>query len=122
MLLVEDDASIGEMYKLRLEGEGWEVHHVRDGDAAVAWLGEHPLPRAVLLDVMLPGRNGISVLEDIRAQERTRDLTVLIVSNSPGLGGPLERAQELGVAGWRIKSQLTPTALAAELKRLVGAP
>ena len=67
ILLVEDDAAIRDMTRLALERDGFEVHAAEDGPAGLEAFREHS-PDLVLLDVMLPGLDGVSVCRQIRAQ------------------------------------------------------
>jgi DNA-binding response OmpR family regulator len=67
ILLVEDDAAIRDMTRLALERDGFEVHAAEDGPAGLEAFREQP-PDVVLLDVMLPGLDGVSVCRQIRAQ------------------------------------------------------
>ncbi|WP_099331772.1 MtrAB system response regulator MtrA [Actinomyces minihominis] len=66
ILVVDDDASLAEMIGIVLRSEGFEVFECFDGSGAQAAF-EACDPHLVLLDVMLPGRNGIQICEDIRA-------------------------------------------------------
>lgn len=65
ILVVDDDASLAEMIGIVLRTEGYEVFECFDGDEAMAAF-EQCEPHLVLLDVMLPGRNGIEICQDIR--------------------------------------------------------
>ena len=67
ILLVEDDAAIRDMTRLALERDGFEVHAAEDGPAGLEAFREHA-PDVVLLDVMLPGLDGVSVCRQIRGQ------------------------------------------------------
>lgn len=65
--VVEDEEHIAEGLIFNLEAEGFRVHHEADGDAALAWLtNTEEKPAAVLLDVMLPGRDGFSIVRSLR--------------------------------------------------------
>jgi DNA-binding response OmpR family regulator len=67
IMLVEDEEHIAQGLLFNLEAEGYRTHHEADGDAALAWLLAAPeQPAAVLLDVMLPGRDGFSILRELR--------------------------------------------------------
>ena len=67
ILVVDDDSSLAEMLTIVLEGEGFETMVVSDGARALPALRESP-PDLVLLDLMLPGMNGIDVCRAIRAE------------------------------------------------------
>jgi DNA-binding response OmpR family regulator len=67
ILLVEDDAAIRDMTRLALERDGFEVDTAADGPAGLEAFHEGS-PDLVLLDIMLPGLDGVSVCRHIRAQ------------------------------------------------------
>ena len=71
--LVEDDTDIREMERYALENSGYDVSEFGDGTEFLAAL-ERSLPDLVLLDIMLPGLDGLSVLQKIRSSEKTRQL------------------------------------------------
>jgi len=65
--VVEDEEHLAQGLIFNLEAEGYRVHHESDGDAALAWLlAANPQPAAILLDVMLPGRDGFSIVAALR--------------------------------------------------------
>lgn len=67
VLVVDDDTALAEMLGIVLRGEGFEPYFVADGDKALAAFREAK-PDLVLLDLMLPGRDGIEVCRLIRAE------------------------------------------------------
>ncbi|MFM9815739.1 response regulator, partial [Streptomyces scabiei] len=67
VLVVDDDTALAEMLGIVLRGEGFEPSFVADGDKALAAFREAK-PDLVLLDLMLPGRDGIEVCRLIRAE------------------------------------------------------
>jgi two-component system response regulator len=89
ILLVEDNPD-DEALTLRAFARnhiGNEIHVVRDGAEAIDWLlgddaASRPLPAVVLLDLKLPKIDGLEVLRQIRASERTRFLPVVILTSS----------------------------------------
>jgi two-component system response regulator len=106
VLLVDDDANDEELARIALERS--KIPHrlvvVRDGVAALDWLfrrGEHAgreddnPPRVVLLDLKLPKINGLEVLEQIRADERTRTQPVVVFTSSME-ASDLESSYRLG--------------------------
>ena len=78
ILLVEDEEHLAEGLLFNLEAEGYRTHHEADGDAALAWLLEHADElAAVLLDVMLPGRDGFSIVRALRRAGRFTPVLLL---------------------------------------------
>jgi len=119
-LIVEDDASIAEMYRMHLQQEGWDVTVAGDGEAGLRWALSEP-PSVVVLDIMLPRLDGFGVLEAIRADPRTRDVPVIVFSNSQDGADYPERAQRLGVIDWLVKNGTTPADLSRRLDEVVDA-
>src|SRR5476649_1448532 len=67
IVLVEDEEHIAEGLLYNLAAEGYRTHHESDGDSALAYLLNPPEPpAAILLDVMLPGRDGFSIVRALR--------------------------------------------------------
>jgi DNA-binding response OmpR family regulator len=66
--LVEDEEHLADALLFNLKAEGYRVHHEADGEAALDWLlHAEERPRAVLLDVMLPGMDGFAIARALRA-------------------------------------------------------
>lgn len=80
VLIAEDEAHIVESLAFILGRAGYEVDDVRDGEAALAQVRSPHPPDLLVLDVMLPLRNGFEVLKALRADARTRDLPVLMLT------------------------------------------
>jgi len=78
-LVVEDDADIASLISHYLERDGWRCDIARDGLEAVAKLGVETY-RLVVLDLQLPGKDGLSVLTQIRATPKLKNLPVVIVT------------------------------------------
>ena len=79
VLVVEDDPGVRGMLELLLATEGLETETVTDGIQAMSRL-DGPPPDLVLLDVMMPGADGFSVLKAIRGLEGWKDIPVVVVS------------------------------------------
>ncbi|MBX3189223.1 MAG: response regulator transcription factor [Labilithrix sp.] len=76
VLVVEDDASIAIGLRINLESEGYVVHVAEDGDAGLE-LARRVAPDLIILDVMLPKRNGLEVLHALRAEGKTMPIIIL---------------------------------------------
>jgi DNA-binding response OmpR family regulator len=119
VLFVEDDRLIAEMYRLKLEAEGFAVEIAYDGEAGVRQALADP-PDLVLLDILLPRLDGIEVLRRLRAERATRRVPVLILSNAVGLGGREEEARALGIVDWVVKANVTPSGLVTRVNRILA--
>ena len=109
VLFIEDDPAVAEMYKLKLELDGYTVVVARDGEEGLKVAGESP-PDIIFLDTRLPKMDGFAVLEKLRSVDRTRDIPVIILSNY-GERELVDRGLKLGALEYLIKSQTTPANL-----------
>jgi len=78
ILVVEDEEHLAQGLLFNLEAEGYRTHHESDGEAALQWmLAPEHAPDAVVLDVMLPSRDGFSILRALRAAGRYTPVLLL---------------------------------------------
>ena len=110
VLFVEDDPSVAQMYKLKLELDGYQVTVASDGEQALEMATSNP-PDIVFLDIRLPKMDGLAVLEKLRETENTKQVPVVILSNYSERE-LVERGLKLGALEYLIKSQTTPAKLA----------
>ncbi|TNM37365.1 response regulator [Nocardioides albidus] len=113
VLVCEDDAATRAVIIDLLRSHGYNVIGAASGEEALA-LAAKKAPDAVLMDLTLPGVDGWSAIAAIRAEERTRDVPVLIVSGSEPGPAPTP------VAAW-LSKPLDVTALLASLQDVIGA-
>jgi two-component system phosphate regulon response regulator PhoB len=113
VLFVEDDTAIAQMYKLKLELDGYRVDVAGDGEMALQ-MARSWVPDIIFLDIRLPKLNGLEVLEALRADPLTRAVPVVILS-SHSEKELVERGAKLGVLDHLIKSKTTPANLAVGL-------
>jgi CheY-like chemotaxis protein len=102
ILIVEDDPDLVALMRRWLERDGHRVEQAANGAAALEALAREPLPHLVLLDVMLPKVDGFEVLRRLRAEPRTRDLPVVMVS-SFSRDKDAARGRALGAADYIVK-------------------
>ncbi len=79
VLLIEDEVNIAEAIRFLLTRDGWAVDTHADGASAMARIRE-VRPDILVLDVMLPGRSGYEILEDLRGDAGLADLPVLVLT------------------------------------------
>lgn len=109
VLLIEDDRDTLEMYKLKLEKDGYKVHVAMDGEEGVRRATELT-PDIVFLDIRLPKKDGFTVLEELRNQPDTADIPVIILSNY-GEKELVDRGLKLGAMEFLVKAQTSPIVL-----------
>jgi CheY-like chemotaxis protein len=109
VLFIEDDPTVAQMYKLKLELDGYQVTMAKDGEEGLQ-LANDVKPDIIFLDIRLPKMDGFAVLERLRGNEQTRHIPVVILSNY-GERELVERGLKLGALEYLIKSQTTPANL-----------
>lgn len=105
VLIVEDDLAIAEMYRIQLVADGYRVQVVGTAAEALSAI-DRCAPDLVLLDVLLPGRDGFAVLEHLRGADEAAP-PVVILSNY-GEPAMVDRGLSLGALDYFVKSRVTP--------------
>ena len=117
ILLVEDDRFLRRACEVSLRQRGFVVATAADGEEALRKVRAEP-PDLVLLDLLMPKMTGIEVLRAMRAEEATRGIRVLILSNS-SREQDAEEIQKLEVSGYFVKANLSLQALGDQVARLL---
>jgi DNA-binding response OmpR family regulator len=116
ILLVEDDDILQRMYQKRLQSEGYEVIQARDGKTGLS-LAKSDQPDLILLDIMLPGGlNGFDVLEQLKRDQKTKDIAVLVLTN---LDSEEKVAKEIGASGYLVKVNTKPDQVIVKVNELL---
>jgi CheY-like chemotaxis protein len=80
VLLVEDDADTREVMRHTIEKMGVPVAEAANGRAALTWLGDHPAPSMILLDLMMPEMDGFEFLDVLAARAEWREIPVIVIT------------------------------------------
>jgi DNA-binding response OmpR family regulator len=105
ILLAEDDRFLRRAAEVTLKQRGFNVLLACDGQEALDMARAYQ-PDLLLLDLLMPRKTGMEVLTELRAQPGTRDIRVLILSNS-SKELEMQSARTLGVAGYWIKANIS---------------
>lgn len=118
ILLVEDDDTLAEIYRQRLQLEGFNTRRSKDGEEALKDAIEFN-PDLILLDVMIPRMNGFDVLDILRNTEQTKNMRIIMLT---ALSQPkdAERAKELGADDFLVKSQVVISDVVDRIKHHLG--
>ncbi len=120
ILLVEDEAFLSSLLALKLEQQGFNVEKAMDGEEAFELL-KTIRPDLILLDLILPKRNGFEFLELLRNDPNFSKTPVIITSNL-GQDSDIERGKNFGVIEYIVKNRLSIDELidkvSSEVKKL----
>ena len=93
ILVADDEPNIVLSLEFLLKQAGFRVRTVADGEAALAAIAQEP-PNLVLLDVMIPGRDGYAVCQEIRSNPAWRDVRIIMLTAK---GGEIQREKGLSL-------------------------
>ncbi|MCG7531246.1 phosphate regulon transcriptional regulator PhoB [Psychrobium sp. MM17-31] len=116
ILVVEDEAAIREMLCFVLEQQGFDVVEAHDYASAVDCLVE-PVPDLILLDWMFPGGNGISLAKEIKRNDLTKDVPIIMLT-ARGEEEDKIRGLEVGADDY-ITKPFSPKELIARIKAVL---
>lgn len=105
IVIVEDEASLADIYKTRLELLGYVCFVAHDGLEALALI-EKERPSLVLLDLMLPKLAGDQILKVMRSTDWGKNIKVLVISNLNENDAPAG-IRDQGIAGYAVKANLS---------------
>jgi len=120
ILLIEDDPFLSSLLGNRLKREGFDLVSVKSGAEAIKELkapsaGSGQAPDLILLDIILPGKSGFEVLEDMKSDPQLPKVPVVIISNL-GQDADIEKGKELGAAEYIVKAKVSIDDLVAKIK------
>ena len=117
ILLIEDDRFLRRAGEASLRQRGFEVTVAADGAEGLAKVRAE-IPDLILLDLLMPKVSGLEVLRALRAEEATRSVPVLILSNS-SREQDLQEIKDLGVVDYLVKANLSLQELGDRVARLL---
>jgi DNA-binding response OmpR family regulator len=117
IFIIEDDEIVAEIYKDKLQAEGYDVEVAHDGESGYMRLKTFK-PDLLLLDMMVPELVGVDILRMLRAKPGFKDLPIIAFSGSDEL---LEEARRLGATRVLSKGEYVPTQIVARITEVIAA-
>jgi len=118
ILVVEDDSVLRYVLMEKLKNTGYVVFGAEDGEVAIKKIKDEK-PDLVLLDILMPKKDGMEVLEEMNVDEEMNSIPVIIISNS-GQPVEIERAKKLGAKDFLIKAVFDPNEVLEKVKKLLN--
>lgn len=116
VLLVEDDKLLSQLVSTKLKSSGYVPMIADDGLKALS-LTEKFAPNVVILDLMLPGRDGYLILEDLKKIEKTKHIPVVVFSNRSD-ETDIDKAMKLGAQSYFVKAMTELDQVISEVEKL----
>lgn len=117
ILVVEDDKFLANAYRIKLSKAGFEVKIAYDGEEVISTL-ETFTADLIILDLVMPKKDGFKVLQDLKESEKWRNIPILIASNL-GQQEDIDRGMKLGAVGYVIKTDLSLAELITKINSLL---
>jgi len=118
VLIVDDDQTMRSLYERVFSLEGFTVELGEGGKTGLE-KAQTVAPDIILLDMMMPGVNGLEVLEKLKADPATAHIPVIVMSNYSELNIST-RAIDLGAAQYLIKSDVDPSVAVEIVRKTLG--
>jgi DNA-binding response OmpR family regulator len=119
LLVVEDDEFISAIYSKKLSLEGYAVRLAENGERALSMMREEK-PDLVLLDIIMPVKDGFETLREMRADEKLRDIKVVVLSNLSE-DKEMSQTRELGAIDYLVKANIAVSDLSAKVAGYLAA-
>ncbi len=114
VLLIEDEPDVLELYRLKLTLDDYDVVTAQNGQEGLD-KAHSEKPELIFLDIKMPGMDGFDVLKRLRADEATKDIPVIILSNFDE-EAMVEKGLSLGANEYLIKSHVSPGSLSEKAR------
>ena len=118
ILLIEDDPFLLSMYATKFELEGFEIIFAEDGEKALK-VANKEKPDIILLDVLLPKMDGFEVLKELKKNEETKAVPVILLTNL-SQRDDVEKGLALGAVDYLIKAHFMPTEVVEKIKKILA--
>lgn len=117
ILIIEDEATLQKALSEFLSLEGFEVLNALDGEIGIQ-KAKAEIPDMILLDIILPKKDGYEVIEDLKREEKTKNIPIILLSNL-GSSEDVEKAFSLGVTNYLVKADYKLEDIAKKIKEML---
>lgn len=117
ILFIEDESTLQRAVTQVLEDNNYRVLSALDGESGIL-LAQKELPDLILLDLILPNKDGFEVLGELKKDERTKRIPIIILSNLEG-STDVDRALELGATTYLVKTNYKLDEVVEKIKQVL---
>jgi len=118
ILIIEDEKMLADMYALKFSKEGFQVIQANNGVPGLE-LAKREKPIIILLDIILPKKDGFAVLKELKEDPAVRDIPVILLTNL-GQDEDIKKGINLGASGYLIKANFTPGEIVTKVKEILN--
>jgi len=117
VLVVEDNSSLRQTLAEFLESDDFDVITASDGEEAIN-LAQNNNPDIMLLDIILPKKNGFEVIKELKSDERTKDIPIVLLTNLGSLSD-IQKALDLGATTYLVKGDYQLKEIVEKIKEIL---
>lgn len=117
ILIVDDDKFLLNMYSMKFTKEGMAVTAIGDPMEALEKLRGGFVPDIIIMDIVMPGMDGIELLTKVREEKLSPNSVVIVLSNQ-GQQSDIDRAKAIGINGYIVKATTIPSEVLREVERI----
>ena len=118
ILVIEDEPALHRALKEYLSKENFEIFSAFDGEKGLE-IAKKEIPDLVLLDIILPKKDGYAVLDELRNDEKTKNIPIIILTNLES-NDDIQKAFEKGVTTYLIKSNYKLEDVMVKIKEVLN--
>ena len=118
IIIVDDDDFLVGMYVTKFNNSDVEVDVCKSGESLLEKLRTGAKADLILLDIIIQGMSGLSILEEMRKNKLGENIKVVILTNQSDEKDK-EVAQKLGISGYIVKSTVTPSEVVEEIMKII---
>lgn len=118
IFIIEDDVHIHRLYRIVFENYGYATYISPDGSNLIETIEEHN-PDILLLDILLPGKDGIALLRELKTHTSWSYVPVLVVSNYDKKDR-IEEAKQIGIIDYMIKTNHSLSEIATRVRQYLS--
>lgn len=119
ILMVEDDATLAQMYQKKLTHEGFEVTLAFSGEEGLQ-IVEQENPDLILLDIMMPGMDGFEVIKKIKEIKSLASTPIIILTNLGSSDVFIDHAKKMGIKNYLIKYKTSASTVVEKIREELG--
>lgn len=120
VLIVDDDTFLASIYATKLELEGFGVVQAHDGEEGVK-AAMREMPDLILLDVLMPKLDGFEALKKLKADEQTKNIPVIMLTNL-GQKEDIDKGINEGAVDYLIKAHFVPAEAVDKIRKVLNLP
>jgi len=119
VFIVDDDKFLLDMYRRKFENDGAIVEVAAGSEETLTKLRNGAKPNILILDIIMPGMDGIELLEVIRKEKLVPEAVVVMLSNESGKER-IEEAKALRIGGYIVKATTIPSEVVEKIKKIAN--